>query len=60
MSLPLPVFRLDTHGDLPYEPLCAIQARDASVGARTDEGWLSRLQAWFAAARGTRPVTGSR
>lgn len=54
MSLPLPVFRLDTHGDLPYEPVCALSARETPAVAGATDGWLSRVQAWFAANRDTR------
>lgn len=51
MSLPLPVFRLDTRTDLPFEPLCAIAPDDAASGAGTEAGLFSRLQQWLAQPR---------
>ena len=51
MSLPLPVFRLDTRTDLPFEPLCAIATGETAGGAETDAGFFSRLQRWFAQPR---------
>lgn len=56
MSLPLPVFRLDTRVELPFEPLCAIVPDDSTAGAATASGFLSRLQDWFAHPRV--PVSG--
>lgn len=49
MSLPLPVFRLDTRSDLPFEPLCAIAPCEVAEGAVP--GIISRLQQWLAHPR---------
>ena len=51
MSLPLPVFRLDTRTDLPFEPLCAIAPGEPPAATETEAGLFSRLQQWFAQPR---------
>jgi hypothetical protein len=51
MSLPLPVFRLDTPTDLPFEPVCAIAPEDTASAAAAEAGLFSRLQQWLAQPR---------
>lgn len=53
MSLPLPVFRLDTRTDLPFEPLCTIAPGQSAGGAAAGPGIISRLQQWLARPRGS-------
>lgn len=52
MSLPLPVFRLDTRTDLPFEPLCTITLGETAGSAAAEAGFFSRVQQWFGHPRG--------
>ena len=55
MSLPLPVFRLDAHTELPFEPVCALAPRAASFrearGEARAAGMLTRVLQWIVPSR---------
>jgi hypothetical protein len=50
MSLPLPVFRLESRRDLPFEPLCAIPVGPARDQDARAGGLVERFGLWLANA----------
>ncbi|RYD15485.1 MAG: hypothetical protein EOP90_08865 [Lysobacteraceae bacterium] len=48
MSLPLPVFRLESQRDLPFEPLCALSATPALTRDEVAGSLIERFRLWLA------------
>lgn len=47
MSLPLPVFRLESRCDLPFEPLCAIAGTTAQEQTAPGGSLIERFRLWL-------------
>jgi hypothetical protein len=51
MSLPLPVFRLESPRDLPFEPLCAVSTVSAREPDEVAGSLIERFRLWLVGER---------